>query len=196
MTGTYQPGSKARAKIKRARKLLGQVRYNEADERVKVQAAIRNNGVDCWPLENKVAVGMSDTYIDGGNWLEFKHLVFAARTKAGGRQLLSVPEAKQREFMGRHVLRPTTADRTFLGFLIQPHDYSEAWLLIARFDAFCHPFGLKWTLDKVREFGCPFQETDEVEAYVGRIFSSEFYRNSDFDGEASCLGLDLAAAFT
>lgn len=178
----------AKAKAKKVHRSLGLHHYSESDNRIKFQSAVRNNGVACWPVENKVGVGMSDTYVDGGNWVEFKHTVMPKRRT---KRLLSVPEAKQREFCGRHVLNPMTWDRTFLAFLIQPHDYSEAWLVAARFDAFCHPFGLDWEMKKVREHGVEFYDTEALEAYVGQIFGRAYDRNSNFDGDATCLGLDL-----
>lgn len=139
---------------------------------------------------------MSDTYIDGGNWLEYKHvLVMRRKDVENGKRLVGVPEAKQREFMGRRLKNKNSSDRCFMGFVLHPPEWNEAWLVIGRFGAFCHEARLKWTLARAREFGVNFSDTEAIEAYVARIFGPDYDRNSNYDGEAACLGLASADLF-
>jgi len=177
-----------RAKWAKKAQAAGRIRYNESDARRETQGCIRNRGVGCWPVENKVANSIPDTYVDGGNWVEFKKVIVLRGVAK--KKLFSVPKGDQKLFLGRPQLEPErTWDRTFLLCLCLPPEENHAWLVGGRYEAFCHPDREVWDWDMITTHGVNFDDKDSLELYIAQLFDRKFYRNSDWEGPAAWLSL-------
>lgn len=142
-----------------------------------VSAWLTKQGIMNFHQDHKFVGGVPDRYVAGGNWIEFKRILFVggARGSKFNSDMTKQFTARQRTFMDRW---DAQGDRTWVCVLVLSQEYPR--MILEPWRYYMYRYKLI-NIAKVLDYGVEYGKKDEMNAYLAERFGTNYERMSNGD---------------